>query len=30
MPNKLSPPMYKAIIDEAHRQGLRVAAHRRS
>jgi imidazolonepropionase-like amidohydrolase len=27
MPNKLSPPMYKAIIDEAHRQGLRVAAH---
>jgi imidazolonepropionase-like amidohydrolase len=27
MPDKLSPPMYKAIIDEAHRQGLRVAAH---
>jgi imidazolonepropionase-like amidohydrolase len=27
MPNKLSPPMYAAIIDEAHRQGLRVAAH---
>jgi imidazolonepropionase-like amidohydrolase len=27
MPAKLSPPMYKAIIDEAHRQGLRVAAH---
>jgi imidazolonepropionase-like amidohydrolase len=27
MPDKLSPPMYEAIIDEAHRQGLRVAAH---
>jgi imidazolonepropionase-like amidohydrolase len=27
MPAKLSPPMYQAIIDEAHRQGLRVAAH---
>ena len=27
MPNKLSPSMYKAIIDEAHRLGLRVAAH---
>jgi imidazolonepropionase-like amidohydrolase len=27
MSNKLSPAMYGAIIDEAHRQGLRVAAH---
>lgn len=27
MPQKLSPPIYKAIIEEAHAQGLRVAAH---
>jgi imidazolonepropionase-like amidohydrolase len=24
---KLSPPLYRAIIDEAHKQGLRVMAH---
>ncbi len=27
MPQKLPPPIYKAIIEEAHAQGLRVAAH---
>jgi imidazolonepropionase-like amidohydrolase len=27
MPAKLSPPMYQAIIDEAHHHGVRVAAH---
>jgi imidazolonepropionase-like amidohydrolase len=27
MPQKLPPPIYRAIIDEAHAQGLRVAAH---
>jgi imidazolonepropionase-like amidohydrolase len=27
MPRKLSPPIYKAIIEAAHAQGLRVAAH---
>ncbi|MCE9670485.1 amidohydrolase family protein [Myxococcus stipitatus] len=27
MPAKMSPEVYAAIIDEAHRQGLRVAAH---
>jgi imidazolonepropionase-like amidohydrolase len=27
MPQKLAPPIYKAIIEEAHAQGLRVAAH---
>jgi imidazolonepropionase-like amidohydrolase len=27
MPQKLSPPIYQAIIEEAHAQGLRVAAH---
>jgi imidazolonepropionase-like amidohydrolase len=26
-PNKLSPEIYKAIIDEAHKHGLRAAAH---
>src|SRR4029453_11506859 len=24
---KLSPPLYRAVIDEAHRRGLRVNAH---
>ena len=24
---KMTPPVYKAVIDEAHRRGLRVAAH---
>jgi imidazolonepropionase-like amidohydrolase len=27
MPVKLAPPLYKAIIDEAHAQSIRVAAH---
>jgi imidazolonepropionase-like amidohydrolase len=27
MPQKLPPPIYRAIIEEAHAQGLRVAAH---
>ncbi|MCI0573191.1 MAG: hypothetical protein L0Y66_20795 [Myxococcaceae bacterium] len=27
LPVKMSPEVYSAIIDEAHRQGLRVAAH---
>jgi len=27
VPVKVSPPIYKAIIDEAHAQGIRVAAH---
>jgi len=27
LPHKMSPEVYKAVIDEAHRAGLRVAAH---
>ena len=27
VPNKMKPDVYAAIIDEAHKQGLRVAAH---
>ncbi|HEY0179201.1 MAG TPA: amidohydrolase family protein [Dokdonella sp.] len=27
LPSKMSPDVYRAVIDEAHRKGLRVAAH---
>jgi len=26
-PNKMTPPIYRAVIDQAHKRGLRVAAH---